>query len=188
MVDHAGVKHLGLEVDRVALLARMSRGEEVDELGVAVVQDGLEVSKGLGALSADELYVGHAEVDLEASRVQRKGPAVSLDQVLDQFPRMTGVGCSTDAGGEEHDPRLLSRERDPAGSPFPPGEVALAVRAEAAEVAERHVERAVAAEQAPVPISQSRHRWIWGRAGRLLPCPGTDAADPDAQIPHPAEG
>ena len=100
---------------------------------------------------------------------------------------MARVGRGPDAGSEQHDPRLLGGHGDPAGAALSAREVALAVGAEAAEVAERHVERAVPREQAPVPVPERRRGRARRRPGRLVPGPRTDAADPDAQIADPAE-
>src|SRR5208337_48169 len=97
---------------------------------------------------------------------------------------MAYVGCGPDTGSDQDHPGLLGRHGDPACPTFCAGEIALAIRAETAEVAEREIERFVLPEQDLVPGAEGGERGKRGRAHRLFPLLTGDGPDGDTEIPE----
>jgi len=80
------------------------------------------------------------------------------------------VGGGADAAGQEHYPGLLSRHCDAAGPLLVASEVALSEGAEAAEIAEGHVEGLVTAQQLSIPVPEGADAREWCGAHGFLPC------------------
>ena len=76
---------------------------------------------------------------------------------------------STDAAGEEYYPGLLPGHGQAACASLVSCQIAFAEGAEAAQVAEGHVERLVSLEKLPVPFSESADTREWSRTHGLLP-------------------
>ncbi len=97
---------------------------------------------------------------------------------------MADVGRSPDTGSDQDHPGLLGRHGDPACPALCAGEVALAIGAEAAEVAEREVKGLVLPEQDLVPGAEGGEGRERGGAHRFIPFLPGDRPDRDTEIPE----
>ncbi len=77
-----------------------------------------------------------------------------LDHMIDHVSRVGAMCGQPGAAGNEHHPRLLAGDIDPAGTPPPRGKVTLPVGAETAQVAKRGIERLIGLEQPHAPVSE----------------------------------
>ena len=90
-----------------------------------------------------------------------------LNQVFDNMPGMSTVGGKPHTAGEKHHHCLLTGYVNTAGSSLSGGEVALAVGAETAQIAERRIPRCIRLHEPHIPVSQSSDVRHWRSADRL---------------------
>ncbi len=168
VVQHPGVEGFRLEVDVVPLLTGVSGGDQLDYLSLDVIQSILQIPEGFRPYPTDQADVGclNASVD---GHLDGGIPSELLHQMIQHVTRVSGVSRGADAAGDQHNPRLLPCHVDATGSPLVARQVTLAKSAEAAEVAEGHVEGLVPFEELPVPAPEGPHAREGGRAHGLLP-------------------
>ena len=147
LVNHACMEHLALKIERIAFLAGMGYRKEGGGLALAVVKDHLKVSEGFRFFTAHEADDRCLHADRVPAGVYGAVAAGFFYRIRDEFTRMAGVGGGTDTGGKEHGAGLLGWHRDPAGPLFCAGQVAFPVHAQAAEIAEGHIEWLVPGEE-----------------------------------------
>jgi hypothetical protein len=129
----------------------MGDREQLGDLVFAVVKDRFKIAKRLRPDPADKPGDRRFHFNANITDINREVPAELFNKMGEEFPGMTDVGCGPDAGGDQDGPGLLGGHRDPAGAPLVVGEIALAVGAEAAEIAEREVEWFVPCEKRVIP-------------------------------------
>jgi len=129
----------------------MGHCEQLGNLAFTVIQDRLKVAECPGPDPADKAGERCFHFDTDIPDIDGEIAAEPVYEAREKFTGMGGMGCSTDAGCEQDDTGLLGGHGDPAGSPFLAGQVALSVRAETAEVAERKVKWFVPCKKRMIP-------------------------------------
>jgi len=79
------------------------------------------------------------------------------------------MGGRTDAGSDEHNPRLLPGHRNATGTLLVACQVTFSVGAEAAEVAEWHVKGLVTLKEGSVPVPEGPYTGEGGWTQLLVP-------------------
>ena len=118
LVDHAGMEHLALEIERIAFLAGMSHCEEGRDLALAVVKDRLKVGKNFRFFTADKADDRGLNPDCVTAGIDGAVTAGFFYRVGNEFACMAGMGGGTDACRKEDNAGLLGRHRDPTGTLF----------------------------------------------------------------------
>ena len=140
------MEHFALEIEGIAFLSGMRHRKKRSDLALAIIKNRFKIGNGFRFFSADEADDRGLHADRVSAGIDGAVPAGFFYRIADEFARMAGMGGSTDTGGQEYRAGLLGRHRDTAGSLFCTGQVAFSVRAQAAEIAERHIERLVPGE------------------------------------------
>jgi len=151
MVDHTGMEDLGFEINVISFLAGMGDREQLGNLAFTVIQDRLKVAERLGPDPADKPGDRCFHFDADIPDVNGQIAAEPVNEAREEFTGMAGVGCGADTGREQDNTGLLGGHGDPAGTPFLAGQVALSIRTETTEIAERQVKRFVPCKEGMVP-------------------------------------
>jgi hypothetical protein len=106
-----------------------------------------------------------------------------IQDPLHQLPGVAEMSCGPDRGSQQYDPGLLGGHVNATGASLVAGKVTFPVGAEAAEVAEGHVEWAIPFKKREIPVPQRGEGWKWGRTYGICPAFFPDLADGDIQIP-----
>ncbi len=97
-------------------MAGVGGGDQLDDLGLHVVEDILQIPQRPWLHPADEADVRGLDDRVEG-HVEGGVPPVLLNEVVQHVSGMAGMGSRADAAGDQNYPRLLPRHRYATG-PF----------------------------------------------------------------------
>ena len=139
MVQHTGMKGLGLIIYVAALLTGMERRNQVDQLPLHILDRCSQVAHRFRFQSQHGPDVGCLNGDIVA-QIDFVVLTVLFNHKINDVSGMGAVSRKAHTAGQKDEPSLLTGDVDAAGPPLSAGEVALTVGAEAAHIAERRVE------------------------------------------------